>query len=64
MKKKLWIFFLTVLTVCTCLAFGACGSDEEPNVDSSKPQQSPNWEDETILDQDHDGIELPEVERP
>ena len=65
MKKKLWIAIVSLLTVCMgCFAFAACGEEEETPDNSSSQSQGPTWEDEIIVDQEHGGIELPEVERP
>lgn len=64
MKKKILIAVLSLLTVCMgCFAFAGCGEDETPT-DSSSQSNGPTWEDEVIEDQEHGGIELPEVERP
>lgn len=65
MKKKLLIAVLSLLTVCMgCFAFAACGEEKETPTSTSPKPQGPTWEDETIVDQEHEGIELPEVERP
>ncbi len=63
MKKKLWVLIVSMLAAC-CL-MGACGGGGESS-SSSKPDSVPGsaWEDESITDQEHSEIELPEVERP
>ena len=64
MKKKLSIWILLALIACVgCVSLGACGSKEKsPTPDSTS--EGPTWEDENIVDQEHSGIELPEIERP